>query len=463
MNRELNFFQKAIHFIITTLLLSSPALYNRFPLVYYDTGQYISTSIDLLPVNTCPMGYSFFIRAFSWQASLWPVVFMQAFLISFYIFHVIKIIFQDKDIYIKHFFIVLFLGLLSSASWFASQLMADVFAPLMLLSVFIFVSDYKNITFKIFNSILLLLIVISHYSYIYILILLVAALFLINLIYRKKLPDFKKRITRTSLLIPFILFGYFFTPFYNYTHGKSFSTSEHKHVFMVARLVGTGIMDTYLNDVCDTKDYSLCEYKDELPNMPSKFVWNSNSPFYKTGGWNSSQEEYEAILDDLLSQPKYLGMFAYTGFTYSLKQLVNFDITELKPYRRETTPYQSVEEFFPQELNDYENSRQYYGKLDFKLHNRISYLLVSISLLIIIFSWYKGLIKGQLGTLITIISLGIVFNAAVAGTFSYVVDRYQSRIVWLIIFAGLLIVLKVFWPKFNSLLKLVTNQKTNKQ
>jgi len=48
----------------------------------------------------------------------------------------------------------------------------------------------------------------------------------------------------------------------------------------------------------------------------------------------------------------------------------------------------------------------------------------------------------ELYLLIAIVLMGIFVNAAVNGTFSNVVVRYQARINWLLVFVGLILAVK---------------------
>ena len=65
------------------LILSWPAFYNGFPLIYTDTGTYIESAFTLRLPPDRPLGYSLFIRGTGGCRSLWATVFAQSFLLSF--------------------------------------------------------------------------------------------------------------------------------------------------------------------------------------------------------------------------------------------------------------------------------------------------------------------------------------------------------------------------------------------
>ena len=71
-----------------TLLLLGPALINGYPLVYADTGTYLTSGFQLgIPADR-PLGYGLFCRLFSGDGlSLWGVVIAQALLSAVVLVH----------------------------------------------------------------------------------------------------------------------------------------------------------------------------------------------------------------------------------------------------------------------------------------------------------------------------------------------------------------------------------------
>ncbi|MEE3502697.1 hypothetical protein [Acidiphilium acidophilum] len=58
-------------------LMLWPALHNGFPLIFSDTGTYISQAMEFHLGWDRPPFYSFFILALDWGRSLWPPVLAQ--------------------------------------------------------------------------------------------------------------------------------------------------------------------------------------------------------------------------------------------------------------------------------------------------------------------------------------------------------------------------------------------------
>src|ERR1700751_1492566 len=60
-------------YVIGTLLFSLAAIYNRFPLVYPDSGSYLQGLIEWHNLNERPIFYSILVGILHWQQSLWLI------------------------------------------------------------------------------------------------------------------------------------------------------------------------------------------------------------------------------------------------------------------------------------------------------------------------------------------------------------------------------------------------------
>src|SRR5579863_3944706 len=78
-NRRPTRYHDAFILLISAALLSSIAVYNGYPLVWPDTGGYLS----LVNLTFRSMFYSFFVYPARLTGSLWPIVFAQALLIAY--------------------------------------------------------------------------------------------------------------------------------------------------------------------------------------------------------------------------------------------------------------------------------------------------------------------------------------------------------------------------------------------
>ena len=97
-------------------------------------------------------------------------------------------------------------------------------------------------------------------------------------------------------------------PTIHFITDQEFVFSKGSHIFIMAHLVETGVVDDYLKKNCSTNNYNLCKYQGEIP---TDLIWDyKNSPLHLEYGkgdvWNDSKIEYQQIIWDILSTPKYL-------------------------------------------------------------------------------------------------------------------------------------------------------------
>jgi hypothetical protein len=72
----------AVPFAGTALLLLWPALWNGYPLVFSDTGTYLSQAVERHLGWDRPVFYSFFLLSFHVTLTRWPAILMQGLLIA---------------------------------------------------------------------------------------------------------------------------------------------------------------------------------------------------------------------------------------------------------------------------------------------------------------------------------------------------------------------------------------------
>ena len=198
-----------------------------------------------------------------------------------------------------------------------------------------------------------------------------------------------------------------------------------------------GIIKTYLDENCASRDYKLCTYKDSLPEHAWEFIWQESSPLYKMGGWKETWEEYNAIIRATFISPKFLFLHGVASLKATAMQLVKFEGLDYRGVAPNATVLHSrVESYVPGDLNRFENSKQNLGQLDqFKWFNPLQLILVLMSVLImvLIFTFSHSLRQKQVLVLVgLIIVLGIIINAWVCGTFANSIGRLGNRMIWLI-------------------------------
>ncbi len=120
------------------LALIWPALYNRFPLLYPDSMSYledgplVARAVFLHKFSVDYGGRSFIyclgILALHWNVSAWPVVGLNAFMTSYFIWLVMRSILPRPPLK-GYLVLVILLSLVTSLAWFVSLIMPDILGP----------------------------------------------------------------------------------------------------------------------------------------------------------------------------------------------------------------------------------------------------------------------------------------------------------------------------------------------
>jgi hypothetical protein len=110
-----------------------------------------------------------------------------------------------------------------------------------------------------------------------------------------------------------------------------------------------------------------------------------------------------------------------------------------------------IAEFFPNELAAYSTSRQYTGRIDARLLNSIDvpigYLSLAFGAALLIAAAARDT---RVFVFLCTIAAGLIGNAFLCGAFSVVLQRYQSRVIWLAPFGvlvGLVRLRQELWPR----------------
>lgn len=428
-----------IFVFLGTLCLMADAFYNGFPLVYSDTSTYIASGFELETPFDRPITYGLFLRIFSLNGlSLWFVIFFQAIILSYLIFLLVRLVTDDKSFLKFGLLTIILLSLFTGVSWIVSQIMPDIFTSIALLSAtLILLGTFKRGTLILFY-VLFFISVAMHMSHI----LMFALMLIIIFCLRKFILPKQSYPKRNSKIITLFLL----TIASVITMGSAISKS--KHVFIMGAMVEHGIVKSYLDDYCDTKQYNLCDYKDSLPDRAYKFIWDEKSPFYKIGGWKKTKNEFNEIIYGTLTQPKYIVMHIKESFKATLRQLTLFSIGDGNgSFLEGTLMYERVSKYFPHDLTTYSSSKQNQSRLDFiNFFNYLFQITLALSLLPTIYLLLTKIVTitdRQIKIITLMFLIGIILNAWDCGTFANAIDRLGCKMVWLIPFATTFLLLKI--------------------
>lgn len=419
---------KAILAVVTgALLLLISAYINGYPVVYSDTSTYLASGFEVETPFDRPITYGLFLRFASLNGfSLWSVIFMQGLIVSYLVFNLLGVVkLRFKNLHLLHVAVMAFLGVLTSASWTTSQLIADIFAPIALLSLILLAIGTSKKGKLIFLYFLFVMATAMHMSHIMINIITIICILIIR---QLNLFGVEETIKVKPLIICFGL-----TVLSIAAMGSALSKS--KYAFLMGALVEHGIVKEYLDDNCEAMDYQFCAYKDSLPDKAWIFLWDENSPFYKMGGWKGTKEEFKEIINNTLTSPKYLGLHFRESIKATGDQLTKFKIGDGNgPFLEPTLLHKRVGMYFHRELPAYESSRQNKGNLGYLVwYNKVIYVVVILSVLALLVLLFKAqLLDKKVLSMILIVMIGVLVNAWACGTFANAIDRLGAKSMWLI-------------------------------
>ena len=445
---------KLILGFIGVLILMAPAFYNGFPLVYSDTGTYIQSGMELIVPKDRPVVYGLLIRLFSLNFSLWGILCFQSAILVFLLWEITKKITQSDNFNFTFYLIVLvILSACTGIGWYSSQIMPDIFTPIAILSaVLLLIENDYSFRKKIVIGGFLLIAIITHFSNFIIIGLL---LFVVFILHKFNKDNFK--LHYKVILFPLLL-SIPVLSIINYSLEGSFKFSKNSSVFIMVKMLDSGVLKSFLDDYCDEENYVLCAFKDKLPEDSRSLLWEENSPLNRVGEWEKSAAEYNKIIVGILTSPKHLGMYIFSAMTSSCAQLLQNEIgSGLKStwYSDENSPpHFFIKTHFPNELMPFKLSRQngnlWKQGLDFTWINNINRFLLIISTIFLMMIYgvkeIRTTIDPKIRWIGLMLLLSVVINAIVIGSLVNVYDRLQARVSWVIVYLAL-IFLMLHWKQ----------------
>lgn len=462
--------------VIGGLFLIWPAIYNGYPLVFSDSHVFISQPVAGFMNWDKPFVYGPLILLFhAWQ-TLWLVVLAQALLLSHLLWLVIVAVTSEpklapaayspqrlvkltaSPVAKRHLLTCGALALFSTAPWFVSFLMPDIFGAMAVLCIFLlgFSTHLKRVevAWLVLLGALAIAVHLSH------LVIAAACVFGVLCLNWRRLSI--AALPLVGALV--ILLG---TNLYAF---QKATISPHGSVFMLARLSGDGNTKEILEKYCEQKNWYLCAWVDRLPTDSDDFLWNGKGPVWSHPGGpiGLAPEASEIVSYVLLTRPWPVLL---SGLKNMAEQLWLIQLGDtLHPDHLDVTVAKSVRQYFAaQELKRLNVSRQMKDTLaaDAVWFSRVSvgvfYCAVLFGLYVLFVAWRKrGVALGHAHTrvqdaserasaefaqqhtkvvvsFILMLWLGVVANAFATGALSKPHHRYQARIAWLLVLPPLLL------------------------
>ncbi|HEU4588893.1 MAG TPA: hypothetical protein VFS11_09610 [Gemmatimonadales bacterium] len=443
-----------LRLLLAAALTTSVALHNRFPLTYYDSASYLKKAYAFThavqplslhvedyrsfqppsgspftnPFFYRPAPYTLFLVPFATPVTLWALPLAQGLLVAF----AVSVALRTAGVQLStRGFLALFAGLTACTSlpWFTGQVMPDVFTGLLVLLTYVALWGGDRLPDRDRNvaSALLAFTLATHLSHLPLFVGLLAA----GLAWQAAvdrvaidLPGVGRRAVLPLVLAVAALVAC------NLVFIRKPVVSESSGLFYLARLVGDGTAQRYLERACPTRGYLLCAERGNLPQDADHFLWAPD------GAWSKYQNdprflaEAGAIVRGTLWQEWPAQIAASLRNTATQLGSIRTDL-DLHESDGQVRPLMAL--FGAPTLAAYQASLQARRELPLERAGEIQVWAVIVSLVVLVGLAPWGLAgRGGAGGLLWMALSGVVLNAAVVGTLSSVHDRYESRVIWLV-------------------------------
>ncbi len=414
-------------------LLALPALWNGYPLAYYDSVDYVLMPFTWdMPIYRTG-AYGVFAILARLGHSLWAIVAAQSVMVAYVLSESLRLFAPAAP---RRALVALTaaLCLLTGLPWFTSQIMPDAFTGAVVLATITLAFADEGLDNWRRNALaaILALGTAVHTSHIALVGGLVLCLGGARALAERGWPLLRPRL-RTTLISFVAALGIAFGANWLMT-GRAFLTQP-SAVLTLGLLVQDGLAKRYLDEVCKKPGPDkpgLCMARNRLPVRANDFLWHDDD-FWKLGGWTGMQGEADRIVKGCLA--RYPFTYALTSLELMGRQLVMVEtgdgITPMRPFIGH-----AIQKYYPQEMPAFTRARQQHG-LDFALVNdiQVPLLLLSSGALVPIL-WLAWRRRDRVSvTLAGLVLLALLGNAFVCGALSNPNDRYQSRIAWVAVLA----------------------------
>jgi hypothetical protein len=411
------------------LLLMLPALWNGFPFLFWDSGDYLTATVTGERVVYRDPVYGFAVAPLHAGLSLWGVAVGQCLLSAWVLWETLRQLHPKagrEGIYLG---LVALLAFGTSLPWFAGQIMPDIMGALAVPMIFVLAVGELSFFRRALLGVLLAGALACHLSF------LPFGVGLLLVLLALYWPLARRGLTlRLGAIAAAVAAAPALVVCANMALGGPPVLSEASHDFLLARLVQDGLARKTLDRICPDPELSLCELKDNLPPTANDFLWGDSEAFARIGGWTGSKREADRILSASLRL--FPRDHLISAISLSARQLVGFSTGD--GLESQAEPWGLIEAHFPADFPSYAAARQQTGRLPMAEINLLHVPLAAASMGLLpwlaFLAWRHRRWREAVGVLL--VGAALLGNAVICGALSNPNDRYESRMVWLAVFAA---------------------------
>jgi hypothetical protein len=416
------------------VVLLVPAIWNRYPLLYSDTGEYLLSALSKRPPRVRTVGYGLWMWATGGTLTLWAPIVSQALLLGALL--VRTIVALELALSPRVMLALCAALLLTGAPWMTSEAMPDVFAGAVLLATWlalahwprlgsatralvvctIFVGITTHVTMPVVFALLLVVVALSAG--------------------RSRLVVPSRAVT--GAVGALVAFSVLALATFNWARTDHAALTRKPSVFVLGHLVESGLASRVLADRCAVEPFALCPFQAGLTQPIESFIWNDSSPFYK------AYQTEDQLRDDTRHLAVAVALHEPLGLTtsilsYGARQFVNvevFDKARVLPANRFT---RSVVAFvLPHEEQSMLAAWQEHDgfpapALADAVILGVLIVALAISAWMIWAAFRAGPVAlGSEAGLQLYLWAALVINALLCANLSGVFGRYQGRLAWLL-------------------------------
>jgi hypothetical protein len=428
----------AVHVALTAAcfgLLLAPALWNRYPLLQYDTGGYLARWYEGYLVPSRSTAFGLFLHLGE-GLHFWPDLLLQTGCAIWVIWLLLRVTGLAARPW-HGIAVITWLSLGTALPFLASALLTDIFAGVGVLALYLLI--YHRPDLRRGERIgLFFLIAFAAASHSATLAVLVAVL---GFAAASVLPWDRRRI---SMLLPgggALATGAAMLVATNFAFSGQVAWTPGGFGIAFGRMLQDGIVKRYLDEHCPNPRLKLCPYRGKLPATADEFLWNGGV-FNELGRFDGLGEEMRFIV--LQSLHEYPLVQFDTALAATAKQLGQF-ATGYGMHEQIEHTYGIIRRFISKEVPAMQHARQQRGELSFDVINRIHVPIAFGSMLFLLGLFVRAIRSGRfddLGRLAAVVTVAILANAFACGALSGPHDRYGARMVWLAAFTAAIAVLR---------------------
>ena len=425
--------------LVAMLILLTPALWNGFPLLQYDSGGYFARWYEGTLEESRSTVYGLFTVALA-RPNFWPLIVVQAALTVWVVALVLRVHQLGRPLVLL--VTVAALSVATTLPWLTGIVLTDIFFGLSVLALHLLVlrNDALARWERVALFVLIAFSAATHNATLAVLLALLAAGFIVALFDHRLVPF--AGLARGAAVL---LLGAIMLVGANYLVAKRLAWTPGGIGLTFGRMLQDGIVKHYLDEHCPDPRLRLCDHRDELPSDADVFFWGQGL-FDRLGRFQGLNDEMRTIVLDSLRAYPWLQLQAAAVAT--MKQLVMVR-TGWGVLDSIWHTHGMIENFAPAMLPAMKAARQQRGELDFAAINRLHVPVALASMLLLLAVMALGVRQrrfADLGLLAATIALAILANAFVTGALSGPHDRYGARVAWL----AILVVAMVPWRAYSS-------------